>query len=147
MVKKQLVGSTGIAIALMLISTLPARSQTSVSTECGTLLQTVNETTTNLASVFSSGAPDVELFSTASEMTAGAAENFAALELSDAQLMAYQGDFAELYTTLSDVTGRFAGALQAEDGEAIQTIYEEFRMAVRPEWELIQETQTYCQGQ
>lgn len=147
MVRKQLIGGTGIAIALTLISTLPAQSQISVSSECGTLLQTVNETTTNLASVFSSGAADVELFSTASEVTAGAADNFAALELSDAQLTAYQGDFAALYTTLSDVTGRFAGALQAEDGEAIQTIYEEFRMAVRPEWELIQETQTYCQGQ
>ncbi len=145
MVRKQLISSTGIAIALTLISTLPVRSQT--STECGTLLQTVNETTTNLSSVFSSGAPDIELFSTASDVTAGAAENFAGLELSDEQLAGYQSDFAELYTTLSDVTGRFAGALEAEDGEAIQTIYEEFRLAVRPEWELIQETQTYCQGQ
>ncbi len=145
--RKQLMSGTGLAIALLFTSTLPARSQTSGSTECSTLLQTINQTTTSLSSVFSSGAPDIELFSTASEITAGAAEDFTALELSDAQLTEYQGNFAELYTTLSDVTGRFAGALQAEDGEAIQTIYEEFRTAVRPEWTLIQETQTYCQGQ
>lgn len=144
--RNQVISSTGIAIALLLTSTLPVRSQ-DTSTDCATLLQTVTQTTESLSSVFSSGAPDIELFSSASEVTAGAAENFAVLELSDEQLTAYQGDFAALYTTLSDVTGRFAGALQAEDGEAIQTIYEEFRVAVRPEWELIQQMQTYCQGQ
>jgi hypothetical protein len=121
-----------------------AAEETNVYLECGTLLQLINQTGGELSNVFRSDIDDLERFAQVSTITAEAATNFETLDLTDEQLKQYQDRFVQVYLDLSDVSGRLSDAEQAQDDESIQTIYDEFRQTVRPEWELVQETRTYC---
>ena len=121
------------------------QAQSGQGAECALVLNLANGTGDQLASLFSNSEISMaQLFGEVATITKATAASYAAMELADPQLQAFQADFVTVYSGISAASQQLSDAEQADDLAAAGVAFQDFRVATRPEGALIDAAINYC---
>ena len=114
-------------------------------TECQQIITLANKVTKQTQAIAKkSSDQDLANWLEASEIMGQAAENIAALELKDSQLIEYQGSLTDIYKVYSQATYEAVRARENRNLSALQSAREEANNIAEVNYNLVKNINNYC---
>lgn len=136
----------GIVLMAISISFSIVGCSTSKSSQCASVIKVVNQTVTDTKNITAGGTKgDVATIEKLAIAFDKAAKDMNSVNVGDAQLKKYQGQFVTMYRGATDINKRMVLAIKQKKSSSVYEELNKSRKIFSPERTIVQGISAYCQ--